>query len=126
MSIHTRWAEAIMDGSKRVEFRKRRLAPDIQTVLVYATAPVSKVIGSFTIDCIVSGSPMEIWERFGRVGVINRDDFFAYFDGADSAVAIVVSDAERFDVPVPLESIDPRPAVPQSFAYLRTSALTVV
>lgn len=118
MSIHTRWAEAIMDGSKRVEFRKRRLAPDIQTVLVYATAPVSKIIGSFTIDRIESGSPTEIWERFGMVGVIGRDDYFAYFEGADSAVAIVVSVAERFDEPVSLDSMEPRPAVPQSFAYL--------
>lgn len=107
-----------MDGRKQVEFRKRRLAPDINTVLVYATAPVSKIIGSFTVDRIESGSPAEIWERFGQVGVIPKDEFFDYYEGAHSAVAIVVSGAERFEVPISLESMEPRPAVPQSFAYL--------
>ncbi|OJV93534.1 MAG: hypothetical protein BGO47_06275 [Microbacterium sp. 67-17] len=118
MSIHGRWADAILDGRKQVEFRKRRLASDIETVLVYATAPVSKIVGSFTIDRIESGSPADIWERFGHVGVIPKDEFFSYYEGAAFAFAIVVSDTERFDVPIPLDSIEPRPAVPQSFAYL--------
>lgn len=126
MSIHGRWAEAIMDGRKQVEFRKRRLAPDIDTVLVYATAPVSKIIGSFTVDRIESGPPAEIWERFGQVGVIPEDEFFSYYGGAASAIAIVVADAERFDVPISLESLDPRPAVPQSFAYLDANEAVAV
>lgn len=118
MSIHQRWAEAIMDGRKRVEFRKRRLAPDIETVIVYATAPVSKVIGRFTVEGIVSGTPAEIWARFGDVGVIDYASYCSYYDGSDSAVAIVVGEAERFEDPVALADIQPRPAVPQSFAYL--------
>lgn len=83
-----------------------------------STAPVSKIVGSFTIDRIETGSPDEIWASFGKVGVIGEEDFFAYYGDSGSAVAIVVSDAERFDVPVPLDSMQPRPAVPQSFAYL--------
>ena len=45
MSIHPRYAEAILSGQKRVEFRKRRLAPDVTTVLVYATQPVGVLVG---------------------------------------------------------------------------------
>lgn len=127
MAIHQNWAEAIMDGRKRVEFRKRRLADDIETVLVYATAPVSKVVGRFTIDEMVSGTPDEIWDRYGSVGVIERDKFFSYFDGRSSAVAIVVASAQRFDDPLALTDIVPPPAVPQSFSYLpsTTPALAV-
>lgn len=118
MAIHERYADAIMDGTKQVEFRKRRLADDIETVWVYATAPVSKVIGHFSVHEIVSGTPEAIWERFGSMGVIEHDDFFDYYDGRVTAVAIVVGSAERLDDPIPLDEIDPRPAVPQSFAYL--------
>lgn len=124
MAIHERYADAIMEGVKRVEFRKRRLADDIATVgvWVYATSPVSKVIGHFSVDEIVQGNPHDIWERFGAVGVIDRDAFFAYYDGAHTAVAIVVKNAERLPAPVALDEIKPRPAVPQSFAYLPAAA----
>lgn len=118
MSIHLRWADAIMSGEKRVEFRKRRLAADIQTVLVYATAPVSKVIGQFRVDDVVSDTPEAIWAQFGSLGVIGRDDFFAYYEGSSAAIAIVVANARRFEDPLALADIEPRPAVPQSFAYL--------
>ena len=39
MSIHPVYANAILTGDKKVEFRKRRLAADVTHVLVYATAP---------------------------------------------------------------------------------------
>lgn len=122
MSIHERWAEAIVDGRKRVEFRKRRLADDIRTVLIYATAPSSQVIGQFTIDEIVTDTPARIWEKFGHLGVIERDAFFDYYGSAVTAVAIIVADAERFATPLGLAEFEPRPAVPQSFAYLRADA----
>lgn len=118
MAIHERYADAIMNGVKRVEFRKRRLAEDIETVWVYATAPISKVIGRFSVDEIVQGSPEDIWDQFGAVGVIERDAFFRYYDGSATAVAIVVGEAERLPDPVGLEELEPRPAVPQSVAYL--------
>lgn len=126
MSIHQRYADAIMEGVKQVEFRKRPLAADIETVWVYATAPTSKVIGRFSVHEIVQGTPQDIWERYGAVGVIEYDAFFEYYRGREVAVAIVVGSAERLPDPVALHEIDPRPAVPQSFAYLSaTSAPTL-
>lgn len=122
MAIHERYAQAIMDGVKQVEFRKRALAEDIETVWVYATAPVSKVVGHFSVHEIVKGTPQDIWNRFGSVGVIEREAFFSYYQGRDVAVAIVVGSAERLAQPVALDAIEPRPAVPQSFAYLPASS----
>lgn len=118
MAIHVQYADAIMSGTKRVEFRKRRLADDIETVWVYATSPVSKVVGRFSVDEVVQGSPHDIWERYGAVGVIEREAFFSYYEGSTTAVAIVVGQAERLPDPVDLGELDPRPAVPQSFAYI--------
>jgi len=123
MAIHQRWAEAIMNGQKRVEFRKRRLADDITVVLVYATAPVSKIVGRFTVRQVVSGSPVSIWDEYGSAGVIEHDAFFSYYDGTESAVAIVVGEAVRFDEPVALDQIEPKPSVPQSFAYLTAESM---
>lgn len=118
MAIHPKYADAIMDGEKAVEFRKRRLADDIREVWVYATAPVSQVIGKFVVEEIVESDPNSIWKRFGAHGVIGRDDFFDYYEGSTAAVAIVVAAATRFTEPFSLGDIDPKPAVPQSFAYI--------
>lgn len=123
MAIHERYADAIMDGVKRVEFRKRRLADDIETVWLYVTAPMSKVVGQFSVGEVVSGTPRDIWERYGAVGVIERDAFFDYYDGVRTAVAIVVGAAERLPDPVALAEMNPPPAVPQSFAYLSVASL---
>lgn len=122
MAIHERYADAIMEGVKRVEFRKRALADDIETVWVYATAPVSKVIGHFSVEEIVQGTPQDIWDQFGAVGVIEQDAFFDYYGARETAVAIVVRSAERLTTPVALHEMDPKPAVPQSFAYLSVAS----
>lgn len=118
MSIHPRYAEAIMTGVKTVEFRKKRLASDISRVLVYATAPEKKVIGHFVVERIVVDSPNVIWKLYGQRGVIDRASFFAYYSEATFAVAILVAEATHLKTPIPLSTFEPQPPVPQSFAYL--------
>jgi predicted transcriptional regulator len=123
MAIHPRFAYAILDGTKQVEFRKRRVAPDITRVLIYATSPVQKVVGSFTISEIVVDAPDLIWDEFGEFGVIERDAFAEYYATSDAAVAIRVEGTERFERPLALSELEPSPSIPQSFSYLPTSVL---
>ena len=125
MSIHPEYAEAIFRGAKTVEFRKRRLAADIKTVIVYATAPVSRVLGTFDIDEIVEDSPEEIWSRYGEHGVIEQTAFFNYYEGKKVAVAIVVDEATSFEEPLSLKEVEPNSTAPQSFAYLQRDRLLV-
>lgn len=125
MSIHPVYAEAIFQGTKTVEFRKRRLADDIKTVVVYATAPVSRVLGTFDIDEIVEDSPEAIWSRYGDHGVIGQTAFFDYYEGKEVAVAIVVEEVTSFDEPLALSEVEPNSTAPQSFAYLQRDQLLV-
>lgn len=123
MAIHPLYANAILDGRKRVEFRKRPLADDVRTVLVYATAPVKKIVGEFTVDHIVVTSPHDLWASFGAIGAIDQPAFDAYYAGARVAVGIQVREAQRYPNPVSLGALAPEPTVPQSFMYLPASAL---
>lgn len=118
MSIRPRFASAILDGSKRIEFRKRRLADDVDTVVIYTTAPVKAVTGEFRIADQVSGTPDELWGRFGDVGGIDPAAFFDYYDGHSQAVGILIDDVTVYDAPRPLGSVDPGARPPQSFKYL--------
>ena len=118
MSIRPPFAAAIMDGTKTVEFRKRRLADGIRSVVVYVTAPVMEVVGEFDIHEQVVGTPADLWDRFESVAGIDREGFFSYFDGNDSAVGIVIDRVRVYDAPCSLDAIDPGGRPPQSFKYL--------
>lgn len=118
MAIHPVYAEAILDGTKKVEFRKRRLAEDIRTVWIYATAPVQRIVGEFHIGQTVIDSPETIWSSYGAVGIIEHSDYQNYFAEKAEAVAFVVQGATRYETPVALDDLEPRPSIPQSFSYI--------
>ena len=99
------FAAAILDGSKRVEFRKTPLAADISTVIIYATKPVGAVLGEFVVEEQAVGKPEELWVRFAEVAGIDRDGFFDYYDGAGQAVGIVIGRVRRYDQPRRLDDI---------------------
>ena len=105
MAIHPRYADAILTGEKLVEFRKRKLADDISTILIYATAPVQRVIGEFRIAETVVDEPASIWAAYGDVGVIDESSFGDYYASTTSAVAFVVGEATRYPLPRTLSEI---------------------
>lgn len=123
MAIQPCYAQAILDGTKRVEFRKRRLASDIDTVLIYESAPTKSIVGHFTIERTELATPQALWKSFGSVGSIARADYLAYYGDNERAVGLVISSAERYTHPVALDALSEHPAVPQSFSYLPWSAL---
>jgi predicted transcriptional regulator len=124
MSIHPAYAEAILRGDKQVEFRKRPLAPDVETVVVYATAPVQRVVGAFTIDRTVAGDRDSVWREVGAVGGISRETYDRYFDSSPRAVGLVVGKATRWTA-LPLTDLDARLTPPQSFAYIPEHLLRI-
>jgi len=117
MAIHPHFANAILEGNKLVEFRKRKLAEDISTVLIYATAPVQKVIGEFSIKKTVIDKPSNIWAAYGDVGIIDESSFGAYYARSTHAVAFVVDKTTRYVQPHTLSELDTK-SIPQSFYYI--------
>jgi predicted transcriptional regulator len=118
LSIKPEYADAIFNGRKTVEFRRSRLASDIEFAIVYATHPVGRIIGWFRIAGIAESTPDGLWRRFRRDGGIPRRDYFAYFDGAERAYGIEIADPTTITEPVLLESLSPGLRAPQSFQYL--------
>lgn len=90
LSVHPEYAAALIGGTKMVEFRKRRLAPDVTHVAIYATQPIGRVVAIFSIDEQVSDTPRRLWQRFRHVAGISRAKFLEYFAGYSSGVGIQV------------------------------------
>jgi predicted transcriptional regulator len=118
ISIKPQYAEAIFVGLKTVEFRRSRLASDIEFAIVYATQPVGRILGWFRVAGLAESTPDGLWRRFRRHGAIRRHDYFAYFEGASRAYGIQIVEPTRVIEPFLLDSLIPGLRAPQSFQYL--------
>ncbi|SKK41056.1 50S ribosomal protein L22/uncharacterised domain fusion protein [Mycobacteroides abscessus subsp. bolletii] len=118
ISIQPRYAFAILDERKTVEFRKRPLAEDVSLAWIYATAPIQRVVGYFTIGRIVADSPEDLWDQYGQVGCIDKLDFDAYYRGSRLGYAIEVDDVRSLAEAPPLNVVFPSVVPPQSFRYV--------
>ncbi|MTD46275.1 ASCH domain protein [Conexibacter sp. W3-3-2] len=118
LSIHPRHAEAILAGDKRVELRRVPLAAETTHAVIYATAPVQKVVGWFEIDGIDEASQTSIWRLHGAVSGITRQEHRDYYAGSPRAFAIRIARAHRLGKGLPLTELPDVKRPPQSFQYL--------
>lgn len=118
LAVRPEFAELLMSGEKTVEFRRTEFRVPVDSIVVYASSPTKKVLGTLDVECIEKGSPSAIWKRYGTVGGISRKEFRKYFNGASTAVAIVVRRANPYPKPKPLTELLPSGCAPQSFQYL--------
>lgn len=119
LSIRPKFAEAILSGSKTFEFRRALFKdPKVRIVVVYASTPVRRVVGEFTIKRVLSMSPAGLWRKTSSGGGIDRSYFDDYFRGADVAHAIEVHMVKRYREPRSLHGDYLVTTPPQSFRYL--------
>ena len=118
MSIHPEFAEAIFDGHKHYEFRRVLFKEDVDEVVVYATMPVARVIGTFKIADIYEGAPKALWSKTKAVSGVTKEKFDTYFKDRTKAFAIKVGNPVRFTVPQPLSKYLASNTPPQSFCYI--------
>lgn len=118
LSIKPEFVAKIFSGEKRYEFRrslfKRR---DVTTVVVYASVPVSRVVGEFEIGRVLCDTPGELWRKTKEGAGITEQFFFDYFKDKATGYAISVSSSRRYDFPFDLRNVLGL-APPQSFRYL--------
>lgn len=122
-SIHPRYADAILVGTKTVEFRRQGLPDDVTHIVIYSTAPVQRIVGMFEVATIDKTSPARAWRKYGADGGIEQTPFERYYTGAANAYVIRVRNACRFDTPVALAELDRNMRPPQSYLYLGVPAL---
>lgn len=97
ISIHPRFAEAIISGSKKVELRRRIPSLEVGTRLwIYATMPVKAIVGSAVVASIIRDTPEAIWSTYSEHSAIERDEFDHYFEGIREAVCIELRTVEKF------------------------------
>jgi predicted transcriptional regulator len=118
LSIKPEYANKIFDGTKKYEFRRTIFKDsNVNTVVVYASSPVQRVIGEFTIEKVLSETTDKLWSLTNEFSGITKDFFDEYFGSKEIGYAIKVREIKKYKVPKLLVDFDINFA-PQSFVYL--------
>lgn len=119
LPIKPQFVERIFDGSKQFEFRRRVFKNrNVTKIVVYATAPISKVIGEFEIEHILELEISRLWEHTKEYSGIPQAYFESYFDGKQTGYAIKIGKTCIYDKPLELEADFQIKHAPQSFMYV--------
>lgn len=117
LSINPEYVQKIFSGTKTYEFRKVRCRSDVDSILIYETAPTMKVVGEAKIKRILTGSPSEIWQETKAGSGINKSFFDSYYKKRNMAVVYELGEVTRYAEPRNLNSYGITQA-PQSFRYI--------
>ena len=113
LSITPQFVEEIIAGNKLYEYRKSIFKQHVEKVYIYASAPVSRIVGEFQPADILSGKPDAIWEKTCDYAGISKRFYNDYFAGRTVAYAIAIQNLKIYETPklLPLHA-------PQSFRYV--------
>ena len=118
LSIKPQYAEMIIKGTQKYEFRTRKGRDDIKKIIFYATAPKSQVVGEAEIECVLVGKPTEIWKKTRCGSGIPVSFFKEYYKNSEVAVAYKLTNVRAYETPKALKDYGVT-HVPQSFIYLK-------
>ncbi len=112
------YVSKIIDGSKRVEYRKS-IASDrtVRQVLIYATRPVMRVVAEFTIEDYFEMTPEQLWIETSEIGGISKEKYMEYFSGHEVARAYKISAVRLIEPNRTLKEYGIN-YVPQNFCYV--------
>jgi predicted transcriptional regulator len=129
MAIKPRFAQAILNGTKKYEFRKTAPAKEWSgKIYLYETAPTSAIVGYFEV-CDAPDEHVVLYfisnEFSGFDGglealcAITKKELIAYAGGVNQFLyAWHVGEVHRFDKPLPIQG-----SVPQSWRYAKNGEI---
>lgn len=121
LSIKPQFAEKIFSGQKKYEYRKFMFKKPVHKVFVYATFPVCKIVGEFTLQDFIIGTPKQVWNKTKNASGIDLNCFDKYFAGRSQAYALCISSYKRYTMPIDPKQLFPHFKAPQSFCYIHQS-----
>lgn len=94
ISIKPKWVKEILSGKKDIELRKS-FSKELQTnftAVIYASSPVSAIIGTLKIKSVEVGEVESLWSSLGVRTGATKLEFFDYFNHKKFGVALSISE----------------------------------
>jgi len=120
LSIKPEFVEKIFTGEKKYEYRRSIFKqPDIESVIIYCTKPVGKVVGEITIDSIINLKIDDLWEKTKLNSGLSYDFYKEYFHDKEKGYAIKIGKLIPYEKPFLLSELGENLHPPQSFRYIK-------
>lgn len=125
ISIKPEYVEAIIEGCKTYELRRRR--PSLShgdKLIIYETSPGKKVMAVAEVDRIMGAEIDSLWEKVKGHCAVGYTDFLNYFSGCDIGYALKLKNIVTYRNPYTLEDLReymPQYNPPQFFHFLNES-----
>lgn len=118
LSIKPEYVEKIFSGEKKYEFRRNIFKrKNIESIIIYSTYPVKRIIGEFEIEKIIQDLPENLWNLSPENTGISKKDFFKYFKNKEKGYAIKIGRLIKYEKMKTLSDFSINYA-PQSFIYI--------
>lgn len=123
LSIQSKYANQIFNGTKVFEFRKKPLKADLlkQDIFIYSAKDDKAIIGSFKVSNILEGKIDEIIKDTKYDQRKDKDEIIKYFANSKKCYALRLYDIKSFKNPITLEelkSIQNNITMPQYYKYI--------
>jgi predicted transcriptional regulator len=107
ISMKPRFAEKVVAREKTVEIRKRFSAKWIGCqVAIYATEPKGALVGEAIIRDVISGSPEDIWSRYGTQVACTWEEYRDYAASSERVFAIQLQDVHPYIGSISIEQAE--------------------
>lgn len=119
LSIKPKYADLIVSGTKRVEFRRSWAAQKISKIVLYSSSPVQKLIGMVDVEEAKVASVSALWKICTeRGGGLTRQELRDYFAGKRLGNGVLLGKVEVFSMHIDPSEIIDKFVPPQSFRYV--------
>lgn len=119
LAIKPEYVNKIFSGEKKFEYRTVVPTQVVDTIIIYETSPISKIVGEFSVSDVLIDSPDIIWSQTQSFGPgISKKDFKKYYAGKTQSVAFVIGKVKKYRKPKLLEDFD-LSSPPQSYVYIK-------
>lgn len=127
LSIKPKYADLILAGSKRVEFRRIWAAQDVNMIVLYSSSPIQKIVGMVEVDKIVVASPNVLWKTCTeKGGGLTRNELRSYYTGKQQGIAVLLGKTFKFSKHVNPSEVIRNFVPPQSFRYLEMNECEII
>lgn len=123
-AIKPQYVEKILLREKRYEFRKTRCKRDIDTMLLYATMPIGRIVGEVSVAGVIEGEPDEVWRVANESAGLDYKTFAEYFANAKNAYAYCLGEPVLYEKPVDIRLLGLK--IPQSFCYITDDVYKII
>ena len=118
ISIKPEYVNEILSGRKKYEYRKVKAKKDnVDKMIIYATAPIMKVVAEIEILKILEDTPDLIWENTKEYSGINKSFYDKYYENRNIAIAYQLGKIKKYNKPKELSDFGISYS-PQSFIYI--------